>query len=228
MTNKEAKEKLYMEWQKFLEDNIDYAGISEAYKMAFKALEQEPKIEKVIKMRDATPEERESIDKYIKSISKPTGVDFGGLKRQPCDDCIGRQAVNNLQKYRYNCGDTSITCISLKSVNDLPPVTSQQKIGHWKFVQRGKYIDICCSNCGYQRVKEYAYNYTVDQISEQDIKDLFSNTNMNFCENCGAKMRAESDHKCHNCKHYTSGERDGSCGSYICKNYSGWESEEKG
>ena len=42
MTNKEAKEKLYMEWQKFLEDNIDYAGISEAYKIAFKALEQEP------------------------------------------------------------------------------------------------------------------------------------------------------------------------------------------
>lgn len=43
MTREEAKEKLYMEWQKFLEDNIDYAGISEAYKMAFKALKQEPK-----------------------------------------------------------------------------------------------------------------------------------------------------------------------------------------
>lgn len=42
MTNLEAKEKLYMEWQKFLENNIDYAGISEAYKMAFKALDQEP------------------------------------------------------------------------------------------------------------------------------------------------------------------------------------------
>ena len=42
MTNKEAKEKLYIEWQKFLENNIDYAGISEAYKMAFKALNQEP------------------------------------------------------------------------------------------------------------------------------------------------------------------------------------------
>lgn len=41
MTNKEAKEKLYIEWQKFLEHNLDYAGISEAYKMAFKALEQE-------------------------------------------------------------------------------------------------------------------------------------------------------------------------------------------
>ena len=36
----------------------------------------------------------------------------------------------------------------------------------------------------------------------------------------------ESDHKCHSCKHYTSGEHDGSCGSYICKEYSNWESEE--
>jgi len=36
----------------------------------------------------------------------------------------------------------------------------------------------------------------------------------------------ESDHKCHTCKHYTSGERDGSCDSYICEHYSDWESEE--
>lgn len=37
----------------------------------------------------------------------------------------------------------------------------------------------------------------------------------------------ESDRKCHNCKHYTSGEHDGSCGSYICKHYSNWESEDE-
>mgnify|MGYP003293982044 CR=1 FL=1 len=47
MTREEAKEKLYREWQRFLEDNIDYAGISEAYKMAFKSLEQEPVIDKI-------------------------------------------------------------------------------------------------------------------------------------------------------------------------------------
>lgn len=51
MTNKEAKEKLYIEWQKFLENNIDYAGISEAYKMAFKALEQ---ITKIVDIVDGT------------------------------------------------------------------------------------------------------------------------------------------------------------------------------
>jgi len=41
------------------------------------------------------------------------------------------------------------------------------------------------------------------------------------------KYKAESDHKCYTCKHYTSGEHDGSCGSYICKGYSNWESEDE-
>ena len=42
MTNEEAKEKIFEQWQEFLENNIDYAGISEAYKMAISALEAEP------------------------------------------------------------------------------------------------------------------------------------------------------------------------------------------
>ena len=33
-------------------------------------------------MRDATPEERESVDKYIKSISTPTGVYYNFDKNQ--------------------------------------------------------------------------------------------------------------------------------------------------
>ena len=44
-------------------------------------------------------------------------------------------------------------------------------------------------------------------------------------EQLAAKVRAEEEieQKCHSCKHYTRGEYDGSCGSYICKEYSGWE-----
>ena len=40
MTNNEASKIIYKEWQSFLEHNIDYAGISEAYKMAIQALKQ--------------------------------------------------------------------------------------------------------------------------------------------------------------------------------------------
>ena len=42
MTSEEAKEIIFNQWQSFLENYIDYGGISEAYKMAIKALEQQP------------------------------------------------------------------------------------------------------------------------------------------------------------------------------------------
>ena len=51
MTREEAKEKMFKQWQEFLENNIDYAGISEAYKMAISALEQEPKTGHWIKIK---------------------------------------------------------------------------------------------------------------------------------------------------------------------------------
>ena len=42
MTNEKASEILFMQWQDFLEHNIDYAGISDAYKKAFEALKLIP------------------------------------------------------------------------------------------------------------------------------------------------------------------------------------------
>lgn len=47
MTNIEAKDKLYMEWQKYLENYIDYAGVSEAYKVAFKSLDKDINLDKI-------------------------------------------------------------------------------------------------------------------------------------------------------------------------------------
>ena len=46
-TPKNAKEILYREWQGFLEDNLDYGGVSDAYKLAFKALDQMNAIENI-------------------------------------------------------------------------------------------------------------------------------------------------------------------------------------
>lgn len=47
MMSEDAKKIIYNQWQAFLEDNIDYAGISEAYKMAMKALEQQLILDKI-------------------------------------------------------------------------------------------------------------------------------------------------------------------------------------
>lgn len=48
MTNEEANKIIYQQWQEFLENNLDYAGISDAYKMAIKALKQIDDIKKII------------------------------------------------------------------------------------------------------------------------------------------------------------------------------------
>ena len=43
---------------------------------------------------------------------------------------------------------------------------------------------------------------------------------------CKRFERRESDKpSCKTCKHYTVGEYDGSCGSYVCKDMSGWEEQ---
>lgn len=67
MTNEEAKEKIFYQWQDFLEHNIDYAGISEAYKMAIKALEQGDilqDIKKEIELKEKTLTDKYGQVKY--------------------------------------------------------------------------------------------------------------------------------------------------------------------
>ena len=61
---------------------------------------------------------------YNKTTTSPT---FDFVTEFDIDECqtvdaVSREAINNLQKYRYNCGDTSITCVSLASINELSSV----------------------------------------------------------------------------------------------------------
>jgi len=97
------------------------------------------------------------------------------LEQEPCENCISREAINELQKYRYNCGDTSIICISLNSINELPSVIPKQKIGHWIFhkpFDKGhKNCNECieCSQC------HTWYGY-----------DCYIKTP--YCPNCGLRM----------------------------------------
>ena len=60
---------------------------------------------------------------------------------------------------------------------------------------------------GIEAIDKAFYQMGKDGIKEQEIK--------------------ASDRTCHTCKHYMSGEHDGSCDSYICEHYSDWESEEE-
>ena len=120
-------------------------------------------------------------DKLIKCFE-----DLGIFEQEPCDT-VSRGVFEQVMWERD---------VAIEQLKELGyGLGEKPRTGHWKFVQRGKFIDICCSKCGYVRVKDYAYNYTVNQISEQDIKDFFSNSNMNFCEKCGAKMEESRGEK---------------------------------
>lgn len=148
-----------------------------------------------------------------------------GVVQEPSGDAISRQAV------LYLLEDTNNGWI-INEVSQLPPVNPQepktirglhlsQKYKDWQFIQEPKtghwiekdgfdgdtYYD--CSECG--------ESWTTIEGTPWDNE-------WNYCPNCGARM-TESDHKCHTCKHYLSGEYDGSCDSYVCNGYSDWESD---
>lgn len=161
----------------FKEDSL----IRKALEMAIQALSQEPCELLIIKSniflhQDDRKKWMESIKRekengviilppYFEPLLVPNDIEIN-MEQEPCDDAISREAVNNLQKYRYNCGDTSITCVSLKSINELPSVT--QKSGKWD-------RSCTCSVCGQWRILESEKN----------------SGKYKFCPNCGARMESE-------------------------------------
>jgi hypothetical protein len=156
MTNKEAKKELSkLIFELGFEDDVDDRVC--ALTMAIQALSQEPTVQ----------DKQAESEKYQKAFDDGYENGYAQARfdyEQEPTDAISRDAVNNLQKYRYNCGDTSITGVSLKSINELPPVTPQQKSGHWiHFAQSDD-----CSECGWSTGK---------YISPSK-----------YCPNCGAKM----------------------------------------
>lgn len=64
--------------------------------------------------------------------------------------------------------------------------------GEWKFVQRGKFVDMVCPICGFVREDGIAYNMTVEEVLDSVDADTFSIHGKSdfpkYCEECGAKM----------------------------------------
>ena len=177
-------------------------------------------------------EDVQSAYDYIMAIK----MAIKALEQEPCEDAISRQAVLDLAKkgVLVSNGNYKSVC---KAINELPPVNPQPKIGHWIEVTNGRGGHECdlCHNYApsYQNGDEYLTKYcpncAAKMVEPQENERI--NCKSTKCENCINHSYCdyepqESDHKCHTCKHYTSGERDGSCDSYICEYYSDWESEE--
>lgn len=175
---------------------------------------------KVFKMRDATPEEQESIDKYIKSISKPTGINFWDLDDN--DDCISRKAVLSILADHFDN--------PFDMVRELPPVAisydgdliSRQDVlaKSWEVKFDGKYIQVVdvgdildapsvdippehdgCKDCKYESENAYSCKFC-----KQNYKDMWEKKphwievdDMIYeCSECGSEEIGKSNF-CPNC-----------------------------
>ena len=126
--------------------------------MAIEALEQEP-CDKYIK----------EIDHLRKYISK---LETKIVEQEPCEDCISRQAVLDINFKRIIFATTKPVEMIEQKVKALPSITPQLKIGRW-IKTDGLYKNVySCSECERKVVLQNISKYK-------------------FCPNCGAKMEVE-------------------------------------
>lgn len=88
--------------------------------------------------------------------------------QQPCDDCISRQAVLDINEHHHGQMPNHVNHEIWNEINALPSVTPKEKTGHWEYVQydgNPNIGNLHCSEC--DRIAGFEYN---------------------FCPNCGAKM----------------------------------------
>ena len=148
--------------------------------------EQEPKTDKVIKMRDATPEEQKSVDDYIKSISKPTGINFWDLDGN--DDCISRKAVLSLLADHF---DNVFDMVKELPSVAIPPDHDGCK--DCKYETYPEYYYPCC-DCKQNYVDKWQKKpHWIDTGSGQECSECHEiqygyDNHRFYCGNCGAKM----------------------------------------
>ncbi|MBR3644824.1 MAG: hypothetical protein IKN54_00240 [Lachnospiraceae bacterium] len=91
-------------------------------------------------------------------------------KAQHYEDCISRQAVDELSKELVHTtrDKADFLCNFWEGLQKLPPVTPKEKTGHWIYKQ-GIFGAVYCSKCDFE----------------------LKTNNTKYCPNCGARMVSE-------------------------------------
>lgn len=110
-------------------------------------------------------------------------------EQEPCEDAVSRKAVLDLAYCHFDeqnltrtckiglsdyCNKCNMTAADITDIVALPPVHSTEKVGEWIDDEESDFYKKC-SLCGV----------------EIDV-DFYEETQMNYCPNCGAKMKGEN------------------------------------
>lgn len=91
------------------------------------------------------------------------------LEQETSDDAVSRQyLIEKAISWKKHFHDSE-RYVGLTDIQNAPPVTPQQKVGHWIFVDKAK-EHARCSECDYGDV------------------DLVDGRVHDYCEKCGARM----------------------------------------
>ena len=173
----------------FLSDNT-----IEAFKMAIKALEQEPCVDAISRedaidillnemecVQRASDEEcnrdcakcdllrdtNKILQAYRIAIRALEHPEENVVAIVPCGDAISRQKVLDVINLNWYYRKNCI-----EAIENLPSVNPQQKTGYWILTSDDDYEYCTCSECGYQNGENW-------MIGSQ----------IKFCQECGAKMQ---------------------------------------
>lgn len=122
---------------------------------------------------------------WLKGLEKEqkeaTEMAIKALEQQPCDDCISRQAVDELSKELVHTtrDKADFLCNFWEGLQKLPSVTPKGKTGKWiKYsVPRDGEQHYQCTNC------EWYVNFGIwGHVYTKQFK---------YCPNCGARMVSE-------------------------------------
>lgn len=118
----------------------------------------------------------EYMEKHNREVNNMTLSKARDIISESCSHSDMRIEFEKAVQMLLDCADREIK------------MSPKTKVGKWILKQRGNFIDIVCSECGYPRGEGFAYGYKVYNLDLDACRGYVKEHNMFYCEKCGIKI----------------------------------------